>query len=82
MRTITFFSTTCPTCTRAATDPFRTFDAHGNVTAGCVDHFHTGHLVAPSASAAWHACPVAKKLRAADKAGRMGGVTERGAVAA
>ena len=71
-----FHSATCPTCCRAPAQPFRVYDAAGKALYGCVDHFHTGHLVTPSASAMWHARPEAKKLRAASKAGRMGCVTE------
>lgn len=75
MRTHTYYSATCPTCGRPSAAPYRETDAHGKVLAGCVDEFHTGHLVTPSASAAWHARPDARRIRTASKAGRMGGIT-------
>lgn len=75
MKTTIYLSTTCPTCCRSASTPARVYVA-GKVVSGCVDHFHTGHLVTPSTSASWHARPEAKKIRAASKAGRMGGVTQ------
>lgn len=74
-----YFSTTCPICNRSADSPARTYDAKGEVTQGCVDHFHTGHLVTPSASAHWHARPVAKRIRADIRKMRDGCVTERAA---
>lgn len=46
--------TQCPTCTRSAGAPFRQHDQWGHVVLGCVDAFHEGHLVTPSASADWH----------------------------
>lgn len=79
MKTVTFFAMTCPTCCRAADSPFRSHDAQGHIVSGCVDHFHTGHLVAISESNRWHNRPAAVKIRAASKAGRLGGVTERAA---
>lgn len=48
-------NTVCPTCGRAPSNPFRSYDGHGNVIHGCVDAIHTGHLVTPSESARWHA---------------------------
>ena len=75
MKTRAFFSTTCPTCTRPSGSPFRVHDSHGKVVNGCVDAFHDDRLVKPSASAFWHARPEARKIRAANKAARMGGVT-------
>lgn len=70
------YASTCPTCCRPASSPFRVHDASGKVTQGCVDHFHSGHLVTPSASAAWHARPEAKRIRAQSRAMRDGYVTE------
>lgn len=69
----------CPTCTRSAHSPFRTFDVHGKVVAGCVDHFHTGHLAPISESNRWHGRPAAAAIRRAAKAMRDGFVTELGA---
>lgn len=63
---------TCNTCGRAAGSPYRIFDARGKVIAGCVDDFHTGHLVTPSESSFWHNRPEAKKIRAILKKGRAG----------
>lgn len=71
-----FTSTTCPICGRGPSTPARVFTTRGRVLQGCVDHFHTGHLVTPSESAMWHARPEAVKIRAAMKAGRDGCVTE------
>lgn len=54
----------CRTCGRPAGSPFRSYNADGKVAMGCIDDFHTGHLVTPSASAGWHASPAAKAWRA------------------
>lgn len=69
-------ASTCPTCCRPAAAPFRVYDARGKVLSGCVDHFHTGHLVTPSESAMWHARPEAKRLRAQQRAMRDGYMSE------
>ncbi len=53
----------CNTCTQPAGAPFRRYAANGTVLYGCIDDFHTGHLVTPSASSYWHNRPEAKKLR-------------------
>ena len=45
----------------------------GRLVQGCVDEFHTGHVMGEAAI--WHNRPEAKKLRAALKLGRRGGVT-------
>jgi hypothetical protein len=70
------FSMLCQSCNRAASSPFRAVNAEGRITLGCVDHFHTGHLVTPSESNFWHCRPEAKKIRAAARARRGGYVTE------
>lgn len=57
----------CNTCGRPASAPFRRY-AEGKIVAGCVDDFHTGHLVTPSASSFWHNRPEAKKMRQAQAA--------------
>jgi hypothetical protein len=75
VKTFEFFATTCPDCNRAAGAPFRSWNTQGKIVLGCVNEFHTGQLVSPSASASWHARPEAKKIRAASKAMRGGGVT-------
>jgi hypothetical protein len=54
---------TCQTCNRPACNPFRIYDKQSKVIMGCVDDFHTGHLVSPSASSFWHYRPEAKKIR-------------------
>lgn len=54
----------CPTCGRANHSPYRTYDSRGKVTAGCVDEFHTGHLIPISESNFWHNRKEAKKIRA------------------
>jgi hypothetical protein len=53
----------CNTCGQPASAPFRRYDARGAILYGCIDDFHTGHLVTPSASSSWHNRPEAKKLR-------------------
>lgn len=58
---------TCPTCVRPASDPYRSYDSRGKVVSGCVDDFHTGHLVTPSESSMWHNSKAAKKLRTANR---------------
>lgn len=82
MRTFVYFAPTCPTCCRAPAAPYRVYDEHGKAVSGCVDHFHTGHLVAGTESSRWHNRPEAKKLRANSKAMRQGWVTEYRAEAA
>ena len=57
----------CNTCGRPALAPFRRY-AEGKIVAGCVDDFHTGHLVTPSASSFWHNRLEAKKMRQAQAA--------------
>jgi hypothetical protein len=66
----------CPTCFRLPLDPFRQYNERGKVTAGCVDHFHTGHLRTGSESARWHGRPEAKKIRAGMERMRSGCVSE------
>lgn len=57
----------CPTCVRKASNPFRVYDPRGKVTMGCIDEFHSGHLVTPSESSFWHNRPIAKKHRSSVK---------------
>jgi hypothetical protein len=71
-----YYATKCPTCCRNPFAPFRVYDSAGRAVEGCVDHFHTGHIVTPSESATWHARPAAKRIRQASKLMRHGGVTE------
>jgi hypothetical protein len=75
MKTRVFYSETCPTCGRASSNPFRSYDAKGRIVNGCVDAFHSEHLVVPSESAFWHARPQAKLARRLSKEARNGGVT-------
>ena len=65
----------CPTCFNPPSRPYRSHDKSGKIVQGCVDHFHTGHLVTASESALWHNRPAAKKLRADQKKFRHGYVT-------
>ncbi len=58
----------CNTCGQPASAPFRRYDARGAILYGCIDDFHTGHLVTPSASSYWHNRPEAKKMRQAQVA--------------
>lgn len=51
----------CSTCTRAPDAPYRSHDLRGNITEGCIDECHTGHVYGESA--AWHNRAGAKKLR-------------------
>jgi len=53
----------CPTCCREAHSPHRRHDTSGKIVEGCVDAFHTGHLVPLSGSAMWHNRPAAKQIR-------------------
>lgn len=62
----------CPTCGHSEGAPYRQYDSRGHVISGCVDEFHTGHLVTPSESAYWHGRPEARKIRARLKKGRSG----------
>ncbi len=55
---------TCNTCCRPVHSPYRVYDERGAVVHGCIDACHTGHLVAPSASASWHMRKEAKAWRA------------------
>lgn len=68
-------SDTCPVCCQKASAPFRVYDERGNVVHGCVDEFHTDHLVRISASNHWHHRPESKKLRAGLKKMRDGYIT-------
>lgn len=63
---------TCNTCTRKSFAPFREYDERGKVIAGCVDEFHTDHLIVPSESSVWHDRKEAKKIRAITKRAQMG----------
>jgi hypothetical protein len=75
MRAKIYYVETCPGCGRPADAPYRCFQG-GAVVMGCVNEFHTGHLVTPSASASWHARPEAKRIRSADKAARGGFISK------
>jgi len=57
---------TCNTCGRQAWSPYRVYDERGKVLQGCVDEFHSGHLVTPSESSHWHNRKEAKKIRHLD----------------
>jgi hypothetical protein len=63
---------TCTTCGKPDHNPYRHYDDHGKVSAGCVDVCHTGRLVTPSESARWHARPDAKRIRAKLAKGQAG----------
>lgn len=52
---------TCNTCCRPAAAPLRIYNADGSINSGCVDAFHTDHVV--TKDAAWHLRPEAKRLR-------------------
>lgn len=70
------YAAICPICGRAPYSPFRTWHADGKVLAGCVDHFHNGHLQRASVSSHWHSRPEARRIRASLKDMRDGYVTE------
>ncbi len=72
----TTYSATCPICTRGPYSPFRVTLDDGKIIAGCVDEFHTAHLVGPSATLRWHNRPEARKIRAELKRSRDGFVTQ------
>jgi len=63
----------CPTCGKHRDAPYRVYDKRGKVTQGCVDDYHTGHLITHSESSYWHNRPEAKKIRASLKAMLKGG---------
>jgi hypothetical protein len=52
----------CRTCGHRADAPYRSYVA-GIIVAGCVDVFHSGHLVEPSSSNDWHNRPEAHAIR-------------------
>lgn len=52
----------CPTCCRAAAEPYRRERA-GFVVEGCIAAFHAGHLVS-LADQQWHGRPEGRQLRA------------------
>lgn len=54
--------TTCPLCGQAPANPFRTYDAQGRITMGCIDATHDGHIT-DEVSLAWHNRNVACELR-------------------
>lgn len=54
---------TCPVCCQRADAPFRRHDQSGRIIHGCVDAFHTGHLVTLSSSSAWHNSTGAQEIR-------------------
>ena len=54
---------TCPTCCRAANNPFRVYDDRGRVDIGCVDRFHSDHLIPLTESARWHNRKEAEQTR-------------------
>lgn len=54
---------TCPTCCRAAHNPFRVYDDRGRVDIGCVDRFHSGHLTPLTESSRWHNRKEAERTR-------------------
>ena len=58
-------ASSCNICGKPANAPARRFDRSGRITEGCVDAFHMGHLVSPSASQAWHDRPEARRIRKA-----------------
>lgn len=62
----------CSTCFKHKSDPARSYDENGKIINGCVDEYHTGELVVPSASARWHYRQEAVKIRAITKRGRLG----------
>lgn len=75
MATKTVYAETCPTCCRAPGTPSRHY-VGDSIVSGCVDHFHSGHLVTPSQSASWHYRREAKAIRKVSREMRGGYVTE------
>lgn len=76
MKTKICYSETCPTCTRQSDSPYRSHDQSGKIVQGCIDEFHTGRLVSPSASSEWHNRKEAKNWRKQDKVWRDGWITK------
>lgn len=70
----------CPTCVGRKYAPYRVYDDRGKVLQGCVDVFHTDHLVTPSESSRWHNRPAAKAIRARSKAFMLGKGSQVGAL--
>lgn len=62
LRSYVFARNTCPTCGKGESDPYRRHVNGGAIEYGCVDNFHTGHIVTPSASADWHNRKSAKRI--------------------
>ena len=56
----------CPICFAPSHSPFRMWEGD-KIIGGCVDDFHTGHLVVPSQSASFHNRTDAKTIRAENK---------------
>lgn len=63
---------TCSTCGKGRSNPYRNY-VNGKIEAGCVDGFHTGHLVPISQSSDWHNRREARNIR---KALRMQDITD------
>ena len=58
---------TCPTCTRAASNPYRRVLGGGKVVEGCIDASHSPHLEGiVSSSGVWHFRAEAIGLRKAE----------------
>lgn len=57
-----FTGDNCPSCTRKADAPYRVYDQHGKVRAGCIDAFHSGATLVGESSF-WHNRAESKKLR-------------------
>ena len=62
----------CPICTRGRAHPWRAYDTHGHVIAGCISAFHTGYVVSISESFRWHNRPEARAIRARIAKGQKG----------
>ena len=70
---------TCNTCNRPANRPFRVYDERNTkVTMGCVDAFHSGHLITPSESSFWHNRSEARHIRGEYKTWMALGTTRKG----
>lgn len=60
------FEIKCPTCGKLAHTPYRRL-VGGEFVEGCVDDFHTGHLVPCSGSSHWHSRKEAQAIRKASR---------------
>ena len=57
-------TTTCRTCTRPLSEPYRVYSTEGHVVQGCIAADHDGYMTGNGESAKWHNRETAKAYRA------------------